>query len=57
MPEHLYKIKLDTSDIIKNIYKVLKKQKTTFTPFLEPGIKKYISKEVDQEALRLYRVA
>ena len=57
MPEHLYKIKLDTSDIIKNIYEVLKKQETTFILFLELYIEKYILKEVNQEALRLYRVA
>ena len=55
--EYLYQIKLDTSDTIKNIYRVLKKQETTFTPFLELGIEKYILKEVDQEALYLYRVA
>ena len=53
MPEHLHQIKLDTSNTIKNIYEVLKKQKTTFTPFSKPGIEKCMSKEVDQEALHL----
>ena len=47
MPKHLHQIELDTSDIIKNIYKVLKKQETTFTPSLEPGIDNCILKEVD----------
>ena len=57
MPKHVDQIKLDTGYTIKNINKVLKKQETTFILFLELGIKKYIFKEVDQEALHLYKVA
>ncbi|OCL08314.1 hypothetical protein AOQ84DRAFT_376885 [Glonium stellatum] len=57
MPEHLDQIELDTGHTIKNIYEVLEKQETTFTPFSEPGIEKCTSKEVDQEALHLCRVA
>lgn len=57
MPEHLHQIELDTSDTIKNICEVLKKQETTFTPFSEPGIEKCTSKEVDQEALHLCSIA
>ena len=49
MPKYLYQIKLDTSNIIKNIYKVLKKQETTPILSLELGIEKCTSKEVDQE--------
>jgi hypothetical protein len=47
MPEYLDQIELDTSDIIKNICEALKKQETTFIPFLELGIEKCILKEVD----------
>ena len=36
---------------------MLKKQETTFTPFSKPGIEKCMSKEVDQEALHLYKIA
>ena len=36
---------------------MLKKQETTFTLFLELGIEKCMLKEVDQEALHLYKVA
>ena len=49
MPKYLHQIELDTNNIIKNIYKVLKKQKTTLIPSLELGIEKCILKKVDQE--------